>query len=86
MREEDGIARLVISEEGRIVYANTYFKHLAHLSESSVQAKANNIIRFEDDIQINDVRSGGTPFSYVKTPSRSAFILTGSICRVARVI
>lgn len=57
-REDDGIARLVINEDGRIIYANSYFKNLAHLSESSTHANARNIIRFETGIQINDVRSG----------------------------
>ena len=91
-REKDGIARLVISEEGKIIYANTHFKNLAHLNESSINANAKNIIRFEDNIQINDVRSGsytiflredtiplGFHFDWVDMPGGVRYLIASEI-------
>lgn len=57
-REEDGIARLVISEAGRIIYANTHFKDLAQLTDTPKQEKANKLIRFEKNVTINEITSG----------------------------
>jgi len=98
-REKDGIARLVISEEGRIIYANNYFKNLAHLSDSGAHAKAKNIIRFEDGIEINDVRGGSYTiflredtiplsfhFDWVDMPGGARYLIASEINEAQREI
>ncbi len=98
-REEDGIARLVISEEGHIIYANTYFKNLAHLSDSGAHAKAKNIIRFDEGLQINDIRGGSYTiflredtiplsfhFDWVDMPGGARYLIASEINETQREI